>query len=227
MNPSELPASSDLASAFHAEHNALSVHKTETERAICRKYSKLLHEAAPEYVLGFARALLFGHALRWQAYEIIAAHEEAFLTLRTETLEELGQGINSWWTVDSFARTLSGPAWRDGLIPDQLIIKWAGSPDLWWRRAALVSTVAFNVRSQGGKGDVPRTLVICRLLVADHQDMVVKALSWALRELVYFDPDAVERFVQEHEHVLASRIKREVGSKLRTGLKNPRGKRNK
>ena len=226
MNPSELPASSDLASAFHAEHNALSVHKTETERAICRKYSKLLREAAPEYVLNFARALLFSYAHRWQAYEIIAAHDDAFLTLRAETLEEFGQGINSWWTVDSFARTLSGPAWRDGLIPDERIIKWAGSPDFWWRRAALVSTVAFNVRSQGGKGDVPRTLAICQMLVADSQDMVVKALSWALRELVYFDPAAVERFVQEHEHVLAGRVKREVGSKLQTGMKNPRGKRN-
>jgi hypothetical protein len=31
-------------------------------------------------------------------------------------------------------------------------------------------------------------------------------------------------FIQEHEHVLAGRVKREVGSKLRTGLKNPRKK---
>jgi 3-methyladenine DNA glycosylase AlkD len=224
MNPSELPASSDLASAFHAEHNALSVHKTETERGICRKFSKHLCEASPEYVLDFARVLLFSYYHRWQAYEIIAAHEQAFLALRAETLEELGQGINSWWTVDSFARTLSGPAWRDGLIPDELIVQWAGSVDLWWRRAALVSTVAFNVRSQGGQGDVPRTLAICRLLVTDRQDMVVKALSWALRELVYFDPKAVEDFIQQHEYVLAGRVKREVGNKLLTGLKNPRQK---
>jgi 3-methyladenine DNA glycosylase AlkD len=114
------------------------------------------------------------------------------------------------------------PAWRDGQVPDELIHRWAVSPDLWWRRAALVSTVAFNVRSQGGKGDVPRTLAICRLLVADHQDMVVKALSWALRELVVFDPQAVQGFLKEYDQVLAGRVKREVGSKLTTGLKNPR-----
>jgi len=54
-----------------------------------------------------------------------------------------------------------------------------------------VSTVAFNVRSQGGKGDVPRTLAICEMLAADNEDMVVKALSWALRELVPFDSKAV------------------------------------
>jgi 3-methyladenine DNA glycosylase AlkD len=58
--------------------------------------------------------------------------------------------------------------------------------------------------------------------VADHEDMVVKALSWALRELVYFDAPAVEGFLKENEGVLAGRVKREVGNKLRTGLKYPR-----
>jgi 3-methyladenine DNA glycosylase AlkD len=212
----------ELASAFDAEQRALSTHNTDSERSIRLKYSSILRQAPAEYVLSFSKQLLFTHGHRWQAYEIIAAHRQAFQSLRTDELEQLGQGINSWWTTDSFARTLSGPAWRDGLVSDELIIRWAGSPDLWWRRAALVSTVAFNIRSQGGKGDVPRTLAICRLLVSDHEDMVVKAMSWALRELVYFNPEAVEGFMQEHERTMAGRVKREVGNKLRTGLKNPR-----
>ena len=212
----------ELASAFDAEHRALAIHNTDNERAICKKYSTLLGKAAQDYVLAFARQLLFTHGHRWQAYEVIAAHKSAFRSLGADELEQLGQGINSWWTVDSFARTLSGPAWQAGQISDELIVRWAGSPDLWWRRAALVSTVAFNIRSQGGKGEVTRTLAICKLLVADREDMVVKALSWALRELVYFDIRAVEEFIQEYEDVLAGRVKREVGSKLRTGLKNPR-----
>jgi 3-methyladenine DNA glycosylase AlkD len=214
----------ELAANFDAEHRGLSLHKTDTERAICRKYSQLLQPALPGYVLDFASVLLFTYAHRWQAYEVIAAHKQAFHSLDAGSLERLGKGIDSWWSTDSYARTLSGPAWKDGLISDELIVRWAGSSDLWWRRAALVSTVAFNVRSQGGKGDVPRTLAICRMLVADHEDMVVKALSWALRELVYFDPQAVEGFLTEYDSVLAGRVKREVGTKLRTGLKNPRRK---
>jgi 3-methyladenine DNA glycosylase AlkD len=214
----------ELASVFDAEDQALAVHVTDTERAICRKYSNLVSQAPAEYVLAFTHKLLFTHGHRWQAYELIAGHQEAFQSLGGDDLEELGQGINSWWTTDSFARTLSGPAWRDGLVGDELIMKWASSPDLWWRRAALVSTVAFNVRSQGGKGDTARTLASCRLLATDHEDMVVKGLSWALRMLVYFDPQAVEGFLKEYDPVLAGRVKREVGSKLRTGLKNPRRK---
>jgi 3-methyladenine DNA glycosylase AlkD len=161
---------------------------------------------------------------RWIAYELIHGHSPAFERLGEAELEEFGRGINSWWTVDSFARTLSGPAWLKQQVPDELILKWARSEDRWWRRAALVSTVALNVRSQGGKGDSRRTLQVCRLLIEDHDDMIEKAMSWALRELVVHDEKAVQDFVDEHDKILAARVKREVKNKLRTGLKNPRTK---
>ncbi len=52
--------------------------------------------------------------------------------------------------------------------------------------------------------------------------MVVKALSWALRELISYDPTALERFLERHTERIAARVRREVGNKLNTGLKNPR-----
>ena len=96
---------------------------------------------------------------------------------------------------------------------------------MWWRRAALVSTVALNVRSKGGKGDVRRTLAVCSLLVDNHEDMVAKAMSWSLRELIIHDPQAVLKFLDEHKQKLTARVKREVKNKLITGLKT--SKRNK
>ena len=62
----------------------------------------------------------------------------------------------------------------------------------WWRRAALVSTVPLNVAARGGHGDPRRALAVCRLLVDDPDDMVEKALSWALRCLVPHDRAGVE-----------------------------------
>ena len=82
------------------------------------------------------------------------------------------------------------------------------------------------MRSHCCYGDVPRTLGVCRLLVDDHDDMVVKAMSWALRELVVHDPDGVRGFLSTYEDRLAARVKREVNNKLTTGLKNPRRKKN-
>ena len=109
-----------------------------------------------------------------------------------------------------------------GLVPDRLFDRWASSPNLWLRRAVLVSTVALNRPAEGGRVDAARTLAICERLVDDREDMVVKALSWALRELGRQDEPPVRRFLARHEARLASRVRREVGNKLRTGLKNPR-----
>jgi 3-methyladenine DNA glycosylase AlkD len=213
-----------LASELDAEVRALPLQNSPSVRAIRRKYSRMLKIADPEFVIELVRELVHNYGYRGSAYELILFHKEAFRSLGEAELEDLGQGINSWWSVDSFARTLAGPAWRDGLVTDELIHKWARSEDRWWRRAALVSTVALNVRSRGGKGDVPRTLEVCRMLVDDHDDMVVKAMSWALRELVVHDPQAVGEFLAEYDDVLAARVKREVRNKLTTGLKNPRRK---
>jgi len=112
--------------------------------------------------------------------------------------------------------------WRNGQIGDDEVRDWARSENRWWRRVALVSTVALNLKARGGTGDVARTLPVCLMLAADQDDMVVKALSWALRVVEQHDREAVESFLMEFDHCLASRVKREVRNKLNTGRKNPR-----
>ena len=62
---------------------------------------------------------------------------------------------------------------------------------------------------------------VCALLLDDQDDMVVKAMSWALRSAIEHDRAAVESFLAAHEGRLAARVKREVRNKLATGLKNP------
>jgi 3-methyladenine DNA glycosylase AlkD len=210
-----------IAGQIHAEIQALPTRNTPGMRTVRRRYSRSLKGAKVDLVLGVARELLVRYGYRDVAYELIQAHPASFACLRPAEVEELGQGIDSWWAVDSFARLLSGPAWRDGQVSDDLIHHWARSPDRWWRRAALVSTVALNVRSHGGRGDAPRTLAVCCLLVDDHDDMVVKAMSWALRALVVHDSDGVEQFIQAYDDRLAARVKREARNKMRTGVKNP------
>jgi 3-methyladenine DNA glycosylase AlkD len=126
--------------------------------------------------------------------------------------------------VDTFSLYLSGPAWRDHRVPDSLIRSWARSRDRWWRRAAVVSTVALNSKARGGTGDAKRTLMICEMLKADRDDMVEKAVSWALRELAKRDPSSAREFISAHKALLGARVVREVRNKLTTGLKNPRAK---
>jgi 3-methyladenine DNA glycosylase AlkD len=174
-------------------------------------------EVAPSEVLPLARTLAKtgGFEARLVAYELLARFKTP---LTTQSVEELGRGNDNWGVVDAFSVLVAGPAWRNGSVRDATVRRWARSRDRWWRRTALASTIALNAKSRGGTGDLKRTLAICRLLSGDDDDMVVKALSWALRELCKREPAAVRAFLQERP--LHPRVVREVRCKLETGRKS-------
>jgi len=192
-------------------------------RLVRCEWSKQLKDTSATAVLSLAKQLVpLGVWERIFSYEIIVNHQPSLDALNQKDVTVLGRGIQSWGEVDTFACYIAGPAWRQGNISDRLIMSWAKSLDRWWRRAALVSTVPLNNRARGGQGDVNRTLKICRMLIGDRDDMVIKALSWALRELSKRYPEPVKAFLEKYDEQLAPRVKREVTNKLRTGLKNPR-----
>ncbi len=195
-------------------------------RAVRRQYSQRLSKVPAYIALELAKLLLHkpGFAPRVVAYELLHHHPGALNGLRAWDLEQLGQGMASWGDVDVFSIYVAGPVWRDRHVPDNLIHGWARSKDRWWRRAALVCTVPLNSKAQGGNGETSRTLQVCRLLIRDRDPMVVKALSWSLRELSKRDPKAVCAFVKERRDVLPSLVLREVRNKLITGRKNPKRK---
>jgi 3-methyladenine DNA glycosylase AlkD len=219
-------AAEQLAAEFGRRLGALPERTTAAVRAVRRELSRQLADAAAAHVIELAHRLLArkGFEYRFVACELVSHHREALRSLGVEELERLGHGLDSWCAVDCFACYLAGPAWREGQVSDRVIHRWARSKDLWWRRAALVSTVPLNNKTRGGSGDPVRTLAVCALLVADREDLVVKALSWALRELAKRNPEAVRRVLSEWKDGLAPRVLREVRNKLEVGLKNPGGR---
>jgi 3-methyladenine DNA glycosylase AlkD len=217
-----LPAPDHLAAEINARLAALPSPTATAMRAIRAHYSQRLHAATPAFIIRLSLRLLrqSDHLCRFVAYELISHHPPAFESLSPDQLLRLGQGLDSWSTVDGFACYLAGPIWRAGRLPDAIVRDWIRSPDRWWRRAALVSTVALSRR--GGVDDVRKAVATCAALVLDRDDMVVKALSWALRELAKKHPETARRFLADHRRSLAARVIREVENKLNTGLKTPR-----
>ncbi|HLZ75881.1 DNA alkylation repair protein [Phenylobacterium sp.] len=201
---------------------------TPSMRAVRKHWSKTLRAASAEEVLATAAALetRSGQTGKWLAYELIRFHPGAFAAVTEVQIEPFAARAQSWYAVDALGTILTGPLWAQGRLADGRVEAWSRSPDLWLRRSALVATVGLNARASGGPGDAARTLPVCRRLAPDREDMVVKALSWALRALSQRDRPAVERFMAEMDAVLAPRVKREVRHKLQTGLKTPRKARN-
>lgn len=200
---------------------AIPTRNTASVRRMRRTISRDLRGSPKEFIRAVAFALTARDAEfdRFIAAELIAAHPQALKCLSQSDVRRLGRGMNSWGDVDVFACILSGPAWRIGRLTDAELRRWARSADRWWRRAAVVSTVPLNNRARGGTGDSARTLMLCREVVADRDPMVVKALSWALRELAKRDAGPVREFLATHRTVLPALVRREVRTKLVTGRK--------
>ena len=192
-------------------------------RLVRRKWSKALKQEPAKLVMDVVIALAGGGTWpeRLVAFELLESHPGAFGMLNASCVTALAKGFADWASVDHFGVTVAGPAWRDGLLPDATVRGWTKSDDRWRRRLALVSTVRLNTPARGRTGDAARTLSVCRLLIEDRDDMVVKAMSWALRELAKRDPAAVRRFLKDEGDNLPARVRREVTNKLTTGLKNP------
>ena len=211
----------DLKAEIETRLNALPQLSTAPVRLVRREFSKRVAKSPPESVVELAMLLIKRPEIanRFFAYELVHHHRQALRSLNAGSLTKLGHGIDSWGAVDMFGSYLAGPAWRAGQVPDRLVLRWARSKDRWWRRAALVSTVPLNTKARGGSGDAARTVKVCETLIADRDEMVVKAMSWALRELAKREAKPVRDFLAKHKEVLAPRVIREVNNKLITGLK--------
>jgi 3-methyladenine DNA glycosylase AlkD len=192
-------------------------------RGLRRTLTRQCRSASGDELLSLATQLADTRdwSKRFLAYELILKHPAALAAVNERVARRLGDGIADWAAVDTFACYVAGPAWRNEQISDLAVRRWAASPDRWWRRTAVVCTVALNNRARGGAGDAERTIDICTRVVDDRDDMVVKALSWALRELSKRDARAVRSFIDKYEERLAPRVLREVRNKLSTGLKTP------
>lgn len=188
--------------------------RTRDVRNVRKYYSRLYRNAPPETLLAIAEHLLFDQGYRFVPYELIYYHPGTIKLLNPDRVVALGKGIATWSSTDIYAHFIVGPAWKKGVISDETIDEWIHTDNIWWRRAALVSTIYLY-------GDVERMLKYGAMLVDDKEDMIIKALSWVLREASAYDPEAVRYFLLTHEDRLASRVKREVQNKLDTGLKYP------
>ncbi len=219
-----VPERAAFTAGYHPTADRILGVPTPQWRAERKRLSAELRGWSGEDVLAFAHrcvqtGLFEGRAI---GIELVAKHRMARALLDREVLEQLGTGLDNWASVDQLGSQLAGPAWVRGQLSDDAVHAWVDDPDRWWRRLALVCAMALNKKSCGGTGDTPRTRAVCERLVADPDDMVVKGLSWALREWGTFDRAAVEAFLVAHDPVLAARVKREVRNKLRTGRKSGR-----
>ena len=213
MSPDETVAQ------IRADFAALPKQDTPSLRGVRKHWTKILKTTDAALVIALAQLLESSAAqnAKWPGYELIRFHPGAFAAVTEAQIVDFASRIASWYATDAFGTILSGPLWARGRLSDALIDGWSRADDRWLRRSALVATVGRNAT----KPDAAATLDICLRLAADADDMVEKAVSWALRYLSQKEPDAVANLMAAHGDKFRPRVRREVRNKLATGLKNP------
>jgi len=191
-------------------------------KKIVNEWSNVLYDFAPQQWIELCIDLTQKGIFEAQilAYELLWKNKRALKNLNQSQILKLGQTLDNWVSTDSFSTMIAGWHWREGTLPDEQILDWLKSDNYWFRRVAVVCTIPLNQKSKGGTGDAKRTLMVCEKVIDDRDDLVVKALSWALRELSKTDGQAVEGFIAKYQERLQSRVVREVKARLETGRKN-------
>jgi 3-methyladenine DNA glycosylase AlkD len=99
--------------------------------------------------------------------------------------------INNWDLVDLTAKQIIGDFLNNK--NRKPLYKLAISDFLWERRIAIVSTLYFIENN-----DFKDTLKIAKILIADPQDLIHKAVGWMLREVGKRDMDSEESFLKDY-----------------------------
>jgi len=98
--------------------------------------------------------------------------------------------INNWDLVDLSAHYILGRAIADGIQPMSILDQLTNSSILWERRIAIISTMYFI-----SQGDINPSLKMAKKLLTDKEDLIHKAVGWALREAWKKYPQKVEQFL--------------------------------
>jgi 3-methyladenine DNA glycosylase AlkD len=99
--------------------------------------------------------------------------------------------INSWDLVDGSAAQIVGAFLMNK--SRKPLYTLAKSQSLWERRIAIIATFHFIRRNEFAD-----TLKISKLLLADKEDLIHKAVGWMLREVGKRNLDVEETFLIEH-----------------------------
>lgn len=210
----------DTAARYRSEIAALPKRDTPHLRALRKVWSATLKDETGAHVIAVAEALesVSPQEIQWLAYELIRHHKAALAEVSLTVIDCFAERAVSWYAVDALGTILTGRLWAMERLPDEVVEAWSRSESRWRRRLALVTTVGRNAV----KPDPERTFALCLRLADDRDDMVEKAVSWALRWLSQKDRAAVDAFWDVHADSFRPRVRREVAHKLGTGLKTPR-----
>ncbi len=113
----------------------------------------------------------------------------------------------AWWDyVDVIAAHRLGPMLQSEGEPfKQTMRAWSTGDDMWKRRSAILCQIRAKDRT-----DLDLLYTCIEPSLGSKQFFLRKAIGWALREVAWFNPDEVKRYVARHIDQLSPLSRREA-----------------
>jgi 3-methyladenine DNA glycosylase AlkD len=128
------------------------------------------------------------HERHMVAVELLDIYHGRLLGEDIVLLERLLRDSHTWALVDPLAASVVGRLAERHSQLGLVLDRWAGDPDFWIRRAALL---ALLVPLRRGGGDFERFARYADMMLDDKQFFVRKAIGWVLRDTARKRPDLV------------------------------------
>lgn len=174
----------------------------------------------------YREALTFtDEAFRRRIRELAVIGVESLLRLKKHWGGDLLDHVRGWipqisdWGICDLLGGLLGGMILKKIIHLDDILDLKDYPGIWGRRLLIVSLV---LPLRKGRGDADQYLEVISWFRDSREKMIVKAVSWALREASKSYPEKVRFFITHYSQNLHGSILREVRNKLNLGVKRAR-----
>jgi 3-methyladenine DNA glycosylase AlkD len=130
----------------------------------------------------------------YQNIDVLPIYEEMIVT-------------GAWWDfVDTIAAHGIGGLLRASKHPmSRTMIRWSRSPDMWKRRASILSQLTFKKDT-----DLKLLYACIEPSMESPEFFLRKAIGWALRQYAWTNPAEVRRYVQKNVNRLSPLSRREA-----------------
>ena len=146
------------------------------------------------------------HDLRSVAIALLELRQTALTADDLPLLERLLRDSRTWAYVDWLSTKVVAPLLLREPVVRAALARWAGDPDFWIRRAALLALMPPVVRRE-----VPFTAfaALAVPMLGEQEFFIRKAIGWVLREVSKEQPAVVAKFLRTHRDDVSGLTMRE------------------
>ncbi|HEY7283953.1 MAG TPA: DNA alkylation repair protein [Vicinamibacterales bacterium] len=146
--------------------------------------------------MAFADILMVDRHLEAKAVgvEVVARHSREFTPVLLARWKEwfVRNRSANWATTDHICGALIGPLLVGHPRAAARLRSWSTHSNMWVRRASIVGVIRLARKGLA----LDQLYSVARRLHANKEDLIQKAVGWALREAGKADPDRLERYLR-------------------------------